>query len=152
MYSKRIISCALGLSAVMLLGGCQRPAPTHAYRVLTGTVILCNAETGELTVLVTPGTRRRLHKDRVHCVLTEDSEVYVNDRFSSLHEVRVGDKVEIIGYREPDRRLESFVVGTASFQQPLPPPVVPEILREALAPTTAPTTQSTTDKTKPTNP
>lgn len=115
---------------VVQLAGCTEQPPEHHYSVLSGKVISCDAEIGELHVEVTGAANRKSKPDRIHCVVTQDSEVYVNDRFTTLREVHVGDAVELIGYREPDRRLESFVVGFAYFRQPLAPAVVPAIFAD----------------------
>lgn len=128
------------VAAVLLCAGCEEPAPPHRYMVLTGRVLSCNPESGELTMRADRVAETRIQARRVHCVLTKDSELYVNDRFSSPHALGAGDAIEVIGYREPDRRLDTFVVVQAHVQQPQPRPVVPAVLTEPLATadTTAP--------------
>ncbi len=116
----------VGLVAVGLVG-CERPTPSHAYTVLAGTVLSCNPEAGELTLELRDQPARKW-SGRVPCVLTKDSEVYVNDRFSSLAEIQVGNAVEVIGYREANRRLETFVVAYAYVEQPGPPVKTPPLL------------------------
>ncbi len=122
--------CAWLATIALFAAGCGQSPTEHQYSVLSGKVLSCDAEIGELNVLVSGAARGRPRLDRVHCVINQDSEVYVNDRFASLREVRVDDAVELIGYREPDRRLESFVVRFAYFRQPLPPASVPSIFSD----------------------
>lgn len=112
---------------VLGLAGCERPTASHAYTVLAGTVLSCNPEAGELTLELRDQPARKW-TGRVPCVLTKDSEVYVNDRFSSLAEIQVGNPVEVIGYREASRRLETFVVAFAYVEQPGPPVKTPPLL------------------------
>jgi hypothetical protein len=121
---------ALIVLITLFAGGCGQSPTDHRYAVLSGKVLLCDAEIGELNVLVTGPADRNSRPDQVHCVVNQDSEVYVNDRFASLREMRVDDAVELIGYREPDRRLESFVVRFAYCRQPLSPAVVPSIFTD----------------------
>ena len=110
------------------LVGCDRPQASHGYTVLAGTVMNCNAETGELSLELRDQPARKW-TGRVPCVLTKDSEIYVNDRFSTLLEIQVGDSVEVIGYPEKNR-LETFVVAFAYVEQPGPQVKTPPLLRE----------------------
>ena len=119
------------IGASLALPGCDPPPVTHSYRVLSGAVIACHTETGELTVRLSDfSRRRRQNEDRVHCVITRDSEVYVNDRFATLSDIALGDQIEVIGYRDPQRRIERFVVSYAYVKHPLPPPRLPAEIAE----------------------
>lgn len=43
------------------------------------------------------------------CVATKDTEIYVNDRFSGIEEIRVGDVLESVGYWDRERFVLSLV-------------------------------------------
>jgi len=58
----------------------------------------------------------------VHCLLSSDAEVYINDKFSAIGAIAVGDTAELIGYRDPNR-VERFLVSLVHItrDEPLPP-------------------------------
>lgn len=105
-------------AAVAFLGGCQPPPAKHVYSALAGEVLSCHPRTGELTVRATGATRRG--DDTVYCVLTQDSEIYINDRFSTIDSIAIGDTLELVGYRDARPPLERFVVTFAYLTRPEP--------------------------------
>jgi hypothetical protein len=126
---------------LILVGGCERRADEKAYQVFTGVVRALDVETGE--VLVRPDEPPDWwHGGRtIFCVATKDSEVYVNDRFAGVEEIRVGDTIEVIGYRDGER----FVVNQANIARPEPPATEP-----ALAPASQPRRTGAPPPTAPT--
>lgn len=141
--SRLFVQTAL-LAAVLCATGCEPPRPPGRYSVLAGKVIACHPDTGELTVR---GSRRTVEgptEETVYCLITRDSEIYVNDRFSSIEEIQIGDTVELIGRRDPNPQLERFVVSFAYFDHPLPAPPRPQ-----LTPAGANAPQKTTDRQEP---
>jgi hypothetical protein len=114
------------------VAGCGRQASSQRYEALVGQVLSIQPETGELTARVMmPSTAES--GQTLHCVVTRDTEIYVNDRASSIREVAVGDRVELVGYRAPDPRVASFIVSFAFVDHPLTWPPAPE-LRPAAKP------------------
>lgn len=108
------------------LGGCGRQASSQRYETLAGQVLSIQPETGELEARVmNPSTAES--GQTIHCVVTRDTEIYVNDRASSIRDVAVGDRVELIGYRASDPRVASFIVSFAFVDHPLTWPPVPEL-------------------------
>jgi len=108
---------------VCAASGCNRQAPANRHEVLTGTVETVQAQTGQLTVHV-PGLRPEPVDDqRVVCLLANDTEVYINDRFQTFDAISAGDTVELVGYRDSSLRAERFVVRLACItrKEPLPP-------------------------------
>jgi len=99
--------------------------------MLAGRVRESRPETGELTVEVRGPAPGRPAVEI--CNLTKDSEIYINDRFSSIDQIQVGDAVELLGYRDPNPRLERFVVSFAYVDHPQPPPPAPELAAPAAA-------------------
>jgi len=122
-------AATLPLGALLLsLAACKPPVPVNQYVMVVGTVAACLPETGEMTVRVLRAASggRTKTKD-VYCTVTSDSEVYINDAFSSIERIEIGNEVELIGYREHDARLERFVVRFANVIQPLPAPPLPDL-------------------------
>jgi len=130
----------VAVAAVALgAGGCEaRREPGH-YSVLAGEVIACQPDTGELTIRGPRRTAEGPEEQTSYCLITRDSEIYINDRFSSIREIRPGDTVELIVRRDsdpqsgPDAGLQRYVVAFAYVDRPLPPAPRPE-----LTPTDAP--------------
>ncbi len=123
---------------ICVASGCRKPSTPSDYTVLAGTVESLRAETTcELTVR--PGRRWSGHikTATISCLLTNDAEIYVNDRFSSFAAIAIGDEVELIGYRESNPRGERFVVAFAYITRNEPLPGPPDLS----PPTTNPTTQ-----------
>lgn len=127
-----------GLTGLLALaaGGCSRAAPGGQYHAFGGTVVACDAETGELGVeLEEP---RRPERDVEACVLNQHTEIYINDRLAHAGEIRSGDRIVVIGYREPNPRVRQFVVSLARVTRSEPEPVLPDFLAAAAARPAAP--------------
>ena len=124
------------LAAVVCAAGCERERTVNHYTVFAGKVVGCHPDTGELSVRASRRAAEGPTEQTVYCLLTDDSEIYVNDKFSSIEEIQLGDTVELVGYRDPEPRLERFVVSFAYFDHPSPPPPRPE-LTPASAPAAA---------------
>jgi len=109
---------------LILVGGCERRADEKAYQVFTGVVRALDVETGE--VFVRPDELPDWwHGGRtIFCVVTKDSEAYLNDRFAAIEEIGVGDTIEVIGYRDGER----FVVTQANVARAEPLPAEPRLL------------------------
>jgi hypothetical protein len=130
------------LAAVGCAAGCEDQLTTpNRYSVLAGKVLSCHANTGELTVRVSRRSAQGPTEETIYCVVTRDSEIYINDKFSSIEEIQLGDAVELVGYDDPNPRLQRFVVSFAYFDHPLPAPPPPE-----LVPASAPTTQNANEE------
>lgn len=119
------------------LAGCDEPPTRNFYRTIRGAVVACQPTTGELAVRVEQVTSGAAPSETVNCIVTSDSEMYINDKISSLSDIQLGDEIELVGYWERGE-LEKFVVSFASVDHPLPPPA-----RPALKPPPEPTTQAT---------
>ncbi len=115
---------ALALLAVCGSSGCERRPPPSRFDVLTGTVAGLRADTGELTVRTGLERPDGIDDQNVTCLITSDAEVYINDKFSSIAEIDIGDDVQLIGYVDPDPRTERFLVSLARISRSaaLPPP------------------------------
>lgn len=100
-----------GAALALLPAGCERAATPPRYEVFNGSVVSRQTDTGALTV-ARPAARSAEPRE-VACIVTSDSEIYVNDRLSTIGEIRRGDAVEIFGYRDPNPRLAGFVVTVA---------------------------------------
>lgn len=114
---------AAGLLATCAALGCGRQTPSNRHEILTGTVEAVQAETGQLTVRVPAVRAEPEENQKISCLLANDTEVYINDRFRSFDAIASGDTVELIGYRDPSPRAERFVVRLAYItrKEPLPP-------------------------------
>ena len=107
-----------GLAQVALLvAGCERPAAPKRYVVQQGSVMTSNRETGELGVAVVRRMARSETRETLACVVTKDSEIYINDRFAAFNEINIGDVVELIGYRDPNPGSDKFVVTYAYVEE-----------------------------------
>ena len=112
------------------LTGCPRQSDQKPYLVLTGVVKAINVNTGELLVhSERPSTGWETARD-VLCLVTKDSEVYINSRFAPVNEAAARDAVEVVGYREGDR----FVVSTVNVTRPEPEPPPPKLSAAAAPP------------------
>ena len=116
------------LCAACALVGCdERPRPPVRYSVLAGHVVGCYPDTGELTICGLRRTTSGPTEAATYCLVTRDTEIYINDRLSSIEEIQIGDPVELIGRPDPDPQLERFVIAFAYLDQPLPAPPTPEL-------------------------
>jgi hypothetical protein len=131
------VACMLSAGALCALAGCERPRGTSDYLVLNGVVETVGAETSELSVRVDDAWAER-SKSTVPALLTQDTEIYINDRFSGFDAIAPGDNLEIIGYRESSPRGERFVVSLAYITRPQPPPPEPVLLTPARPATSQP--------------
>lgn len=110
-----------------LAGGCGDSRGAARYAVMSGTVVSALAETGEFNVEPDPAARLDDDPAMVACVLTTDSEVYVNARLVDVEEITLGDRVEIIGQWQRDRLVAAMV--RVRRTEPIAP--IPEILTAA---------------------
>lgn len=112
----------VGLGALWVLAGCERQLPTNRYDVLSGTVQALQAEMGQLTVRTGAPRPEFGSSPNVQCLLSSDAEVYINDKFSAIDAIAVGDTAELIGYHDPGR-AERFLVCLVHIarSEPLPP-------------------------------
>ncbi len=113
MSRKVVLACAV---AVVMLSGCGRESRRQDYRTLTGVVTERRADTGELSVSFKAAGERE--PSIVSCLMTRDSEVYINDRLGSIEDVRIGDILAIIGYYEPDPEPARFVISYGRIRRP----------------------------------
>ena len=86
--------------------------------------------TGEITVEV--DRPRKGRQSSVSCVITDDSETYIDEKFSSVEDVRIGDRISLIGYLDPSPRLRRFVVSYARIRRSPKSPAVPDFIRAAI--------------------
>lgn len=110
------------LAMCALLGGCGEQRPPSEYEIIAGTVEGARPDTGLLTVRTNDEPQRRLSS-----VFTKDSELYLDDRFSPVSAIQIGDEIELIGYYDPNPRSDGFVVSIARIRRNVPIPPPPEI-------------------------
>lgn len=91
--------------------------------MLAGEVVAISPELGELTVAARDGQT----PSRIICIVTDDAEVYVNDQFSRLDRIQLGDEVELVGYRDARQPVDRYVVSIAEVRRPTPPTPAPQI-------------------------
>ena len=101
---------------VILLSGCDRESGRQDYRALSGVVTERRPDTGELSGPFKAAGERE--PSIVSCLITRDSEVYINDRLGSIEDVRVGDRIAVIGYYEPDPQPARFVISYGRIRRP----------------------------------
>jgi hypothetical protein len=128
-----VLVIALGLGT-----GCeQRGKPQH-YETLTGRVLGRQTDTGELSVSVPRRIPGKPAEQTVFCVVTKDSEIYVNDMLRSMEAIDVNDAIELVGYYDSDPRQERFVVSFAYIDRRELPPPLPDLPPPPTQPTTQP--------------
>lgn len=127
---RRGLLLAIAVGLLPQLVACSRQDPPSPYQVFSGTVKALDTETGELFIRPKRAPHPWRFDRNVPCVVTKDSEIYMNDRFSRLDEIVVGDLIESVGYRDHDR----FVLSLVSVTRIQPEPPLPELS----PPTTAP--------------
>ncbi len=114
-------------AAALALSSCDRSSsPSYSYQSVTGRVTECHPETGDLTL--SPERGSPLPPQTLLCVVTSDSEIYINDRLSGIEEVRPGDRIEIVGYRESNASAGQLVISYARIHRPAPPLPPPAIV------------------------
>jgi len=118
------VVCAIGLTLLATLTGCPRQSTRGDYKILTGTVQSVNATERELTILIEPSSSERTTPGKLACLLTSDAEVYVDDVFSGVEAVEIGDTVRLVGYVDTSPQAKRFVVSKAEIErnEPLPDP------------------------------
>ncbi len=120
----------------MLLAGCSNEPARYRHELLVGVVDAVQPETGRLVVRG-PSPRGGTEEDvSVACLLTNDSELYINDKFSNFDAIRFGDSIEVIGYRRADPPPERLVVSLAYITRHEPPPRAPDLGLAVAAPAT----------------
>ncbi len=127
----RRVGLRLLLALLLAAGACREDEPPRHFSVFSGTVQSVQVDAGGLTVRLTnaPGSTDAPAND-LSCVVTRDSEIYVNDRCAGLAEIAPGDEVELIGHSDLNPRLERFMVSFAYVDHPLPPAPIPELMPE----------------------
>lgn len=131
----------IAIAAFTLLAapaGCERYSAPSYFSVLRGAVRSVNQETGDLSVDAVRRTSRGESITTEYCLLTKDSEIYINDRFASIGQLLIGDQVELIGCRDATAGVDRFHVTYAHFNRPMPP--APSPLNAAVASATRPAT------------
>lgn len=113
-------------AAITLLGGltaCDDPRSVQHYEVVQGMVVAVHADTGEVSVEIPQGPVPRAEtRSRVlSCIVTRDTELYLNDMFASIDAVEPGDRIQVIGSRDPDPQLDRLAVHTAYVLRAVPP-------------------------------
>lgn len=112
--------CACALLAC--LGACRRPNTPSEHAALSGRVALVRADTLELTLQPASMFQGRPLRS-IMCLLTRDSELYINDRLADLKELQLGDQLQLVGYYEnKDAPEERFVVVAGYVVRSEPPP------------------------------
>ncbi len=107
--------------------GCGRDSRGQKYETESGVVTQRNTSTGEIAV------SSDAERPAISCIITRDSEIYVDDQLSSIEDVRIGDRIAVVGYREREPGLEHFIISYGRIQRPSPPSVPPEFIRAALS-------------------
>lgn len=116
----RVVAAAV--LAACGLAGCAEQGTPGPYEVITGTVEGRRPETGLLLLRAAAPVGAEAAARQLACVLTSDTEIYVNDRFSSFEAIEIGDTVELVGCPDPSPRGERFLVSLAHIQRNEPPP------------------------------
>ena len=117
------LAAAAVCGALLFCYGCSEQKPQSRYQALRGTVRALDVETGEVFVRA-EGPLAGWRSDRdVPCVITRDSEIYINDRFSQVQDVWVADTVELVGYRDKDHLAVALMTITRNQPEPEPPPL-----------------------------
>ncbi len=126
MLRKPRFSVLLGLGVAWALSGCDKQLPANRFDVLTGTVQALHADMGQLTLRASALRPEFENNPYVHCVVGNDAEVYINDKFSALGAIAVGDTAELIGYRDPNRS-ERFLVCLVHITRAESLPAAPDL-------------------------
>lgn len=137
-FIPRVARLGLVMLSWVVLSACDQENIPSEYNVINGTIESLRTDTAELTVRAEPAWPGWTKQDTLACVLTNDAEIYVNGRFRDFLSLAIGDAVKLVGYDEPSRRGERFVVSYAYItrQEPLPP--APDIQLPTSQPTSQP--------------
>ncbi|MBK9126455.1 MAG: hypothetical protein IPM13_01460 [Phycisphaerales bacterium] len=104
---------------------CRPPSQPSDYRAIAGVIESLRPDTSELTARPTERAADRSGQPLV-CVVTNDCEIYINDRAMGFDALRIGDEVEFIGYYEAtNQRGQRFVISLANVSRDEPPPQNP---------------------------
>lgn len=122
-----------GVAALCAGGDCRQTRNVSEYHVISGTVTALRADTFDFTVAADNRWSTDEAPEPVSCLLTNDAEIYVNDKFSDFQEIAIGDAVELIGYREQNPRGERFVVSLANITRNEPPAPPPDLTTQPAA-------------------
>jgi hypothetical protein len=131
----RYVLAGSSFALVLCAAGCRKPGGAAHYEIFGGTVETLRADTFDLTIR--PGDRwaDRVRSPAVSCLLTKNTEIYINDRFSRFDAIAIGDGVELIGYFEEAAAGEQrFVVSFAYITRNEPLPPAPDLSRSATQP------------------
>jgi hypothetical protein len=132
--ARRCAALAVAGSALLFFCGCSRQNSPSSYEAVSGVVASVQPDTGQLTIRCS-GARPETDREReMACLLTNDAEVYVNDRFAGFEKIAVGDVIELIGYSGSSPRDERFVVSFAYITRTEPPPPEPDLTPRATQP------------------
>ena len=123
----RRLAALAGLAAGVLVAGCSERQPLPHYTLVSGRVVACHVDTGELVVKGArpkdpPGTQKTFN-----CLVTPGSEIYINDKLCGLEDIQLGDEVELIGWQDRESQPPRFVVCVVYLDHALPPPPRPEL-------------------------
>ncbi len=119
---------AVFAAAVLLLPACDRARAPRTHRLVEGVVESVRPDAGQLIVRRTPIGRDK-GDPRLACLLTSDSEIYINDRFCRAEEIVAGDTVEVIGTPDTNPRSDWFLVLSARITRTAEAPRDPELPR-----------------------
>ncbi len=109
------------------LGACSERSSPSRFETISGIVAEVHPDTGQLTIHGA-GNWPEAGKERdAACLATGDTEVYINDRFTRLEALAVGDAIEVVGYRDEVAQAGRFVVCFAYVTRPEPPAPPPEL-------------------------
>ncbi len=87
-------------AAVILVGGCRRPAQERKYDAVAGVASEIDLDTGNVSMdwrNEETGDVRRLTGE-----VTQETEIFINGIGAELADVRLGDRVTVIVYHQPD--------------------------------------------------
>ncbi len=105
--------CALGWVFALpglLLTACSRHDAASHFKAIEG-VVVSRSAAGDLSIRLLDQDDDEPETQR--CVLTNDSEIYVDGKFCPVEEIRTGDPIELLGYRDQDR----FAVSLANIRR-----------------------------------
>lgn len=122
-------ACATLATCAAASGGCDRPDAVPSFAVVSGVVLSHQRDTGELAIR--PASTGAGPSRIMVCVMTPETEIYVNERLSEPHDVLVGDSVELVVDRAA--RLGRHVVSQIQVDR-ADEPVAPVSLESWLGP------------------
>ena len=93
---------------MLACAGCDERDAPQPYQVFTGAVRYLDQDTGELFVRPEQTPKGWQPGRNILCVVTNDSEIYINDCFRGIEDIRVGDAIELAGYRDRERFVVSL--------------------------------------------